>query len=123
MQVTFATFGNHLASSRLRASIPQAALAKLGVSRGIDVVVYGKHWLSLNDLSPFKKRVFDVCDDHFHGPVDSYYREHIANAHLVTCNSHEMARIIERETGTEATVIPDPYESDERPAGMGNGLL
>lgn len=122
-QVTFATFGNQLASSRLRASIPQAELAKLGVSRGMDVVVYGKHWLSQKDLSPFKKRVFDVCDDHFNGQHDSYYREHIANAHLVTCNSHEMARIIERETGTEATVIPDPYESDERPAGMGNGLL
>lgn len=123
MQVTFASFGNQLASSRLRASIPQAEVGKLGMSRGMDVVVYGKHWIPSRELSPFRKRVFDVCNDHFNGPHDSYYREHIANAHLVTCNSHEMARIIERETGTEATVIPDPYESEERPAGMGNGLL
>lgn len=121
--MTFATFGDHLASSRLRAKIPQIELEKLGIGRGTEVVVYGKHWLSFADLSPFKKRVFDVCDDHFNGPHDAYYREHIENAHRVTCNSEEMARVVKRETGVEATVIPDPYESEEKPAGMGNGLL
>lgn len=122
-QVIFATFGDNLASSRLRASIPQREVGKLGMARGMDAVVYGKHWIPLHELSPFGKRVYDVCDDHFSGPHDSYYREHIDAAHLVTCNSHEMARIIKRETGRDATVIPDPYESDEKPAGMGNGLL
>ena len=123
MTVTFACFGDHLASARLRARIPQAEVAKLGMFKGMDIVVYGKHWLSLADVSPFRKRVFDVCDDHFASPYADYYREHIAEAHLVTCNSGEMARIIERETNVQATVIPDPYESDEKPAGMGNGLL
>lgn len=122
-KVVFATFGNQLASSRLRASIPQAEVGKLGMAKGMDVVVYGKHWLGFDDLSPFAKRVFDVCDDHFHGPHDAYYREHIAAADIVTCNSDEMARIIKRETGRDSTVIPDPYESEERPAGIGNGLL
>lgn len=123
MNVTFACFGDHLASARLRARIPQAEVAKLGMSKGMDVVVYGKHWLSIADLSPFKKRVFDVCDNHFNGPHDAYYREHIAKADLVTCNSEAMAETIRRETDHIATVIPDPYESEEKPAGMGNGLL
>lgn len=123
MKVTFAYFGDHLASARLRARIPQAEVAKLGIGKGMDVVVYGKHWLSMADLSQFKKRVFDVCDDHFWTSHDAYYREHIAKADLVTCNSETMKDIIRRETDRIATVIPDPYESEEKPAGMGSGLL
>lgn len=93
------------------------------MGKGMDVVVYGKHWLSIADLSPFKKRVFDVCDDHFNGPHDAYYREHIAKADLVTCNSEAMKETIRRETDHIATVIPDPYESDEQEAGYGQGVL
>lgn len=122
-QVIFATFGDHLASSRLRASIPQREVGKLGMNKGMDVVVYGKHWLSMADLSPFKKRVFDVCDDHFSDAHADYYFEHIAKADLVTCNSEAMKEIIVQQTGRIATVIPDPYESEEKPAGAGNGLL
>lgn len=122
-QVVFATFGDTLASTRMRARIPQAEVGKLGMSRGMDVVVYGKHWLAHKDLSPFKKRVFDVCDDHFYGPHGAYYREHIELADLVTCNSEHMAHVIWAETGVKATVIPDPYESEIRPAGAGNGAL
>jgi len=37
------------------------------------------------------------------------------------CNSEAMQGIIYRETAREAIVIPDPYESAEKPAGIGEG--
>ena len=123
MNVTFISFGEYIASSRLRAIIPQRELEKLGVKAGKDIAVYGKHIVPIDALKWAKKRVFDVCDDHFGSRFDGYYREHIDAADLVTCNSETMAAIIQRETGREAVVIPDPYESDEKPAGIGNGLL
>ena len=121
--VTFVSFGETVASSRLRASIPQQQLEKIGVKRGLDVVVYGKHLVAFDQIKHFKNKVFDCCDDHFRTDRGDYYREHIAKADLVTCNSEKMAEIILVETGRIATVIPDPYESEENPAGMGNGLL
>lgn len=123
MKATFASFGENIASSRLRALIPQQELAKRGIKQGRDVLVYGKHLITLEQTAPFAKRVFDVCDDHFGTAHDAYYREHIAKADLVTCNSATMAETIWRETDRIAVVIPDPYESEEKPAGMGNGLL
>lgn len=122
-KVAFASFGDGVASSRLRAIIPRQELAKLGVKHGKDVIVYGKSFIRMDELKPYGKRVYDVCDDHFHNERGDYYREHIAKADLVTCNSETMRDIIRRETGRVATVIPDPYESEEKPAGMGNGLL
>lgn len=107
----------------MRARIPQQQLENIGVKRGFDVVVYGKHLVTFDQIKHFKKKVFDCCDDHFGTYRDAYYREHIAKADLVTCNSETMAGIIRRETARIATVIPDPYESEEKPAGMGNGLL
>lgn len=121
-KVTFVSFGANVASSRLRAEIPQAELAKLGIEQGSDILVYGKHLL--NGVPKWVTRVYDVCDDHFNHPeLGDYYRKHVDEADAVTCNSEEMARVISRETGRETTVIPDPYESKERPAGMGEGVL
>jgi len=122
-KVTFASFGENIASSRLRAQIPQQELAKLGIKQGRDVLVYGKHLITIEQTAKFGKRVFDCCDDHFSDQFADYYREHIAKADLVTCNSETMKEIIRRETDRIATVIPDPYESEEKPAGMGKGLL
>lgn len=123
MQVTFAWFGDEVASSRLRARIPQRELKRYGIHPGHDVVVYGKHWLTNKELRPFQKRIFDICDDHFNDKNADYYREHIGLADAVTCNSSEMARIIEEETGVIPTVIDDPWEAEERPAGIGKGYL
>lgn len=120
--VTFANFGDHLASSRLRAKIPQDEVRKLGYTRGLDVVVYGKHFVTFDQIKHFKKKVFDCCDDHFGDQFASYYREHIAKADLITCNSETMREIIKRETGRDSFVVPDPYESEEQPAGRGEGL-
>jgi len=123
MKVTFAYFGPSLASSRLRAQIPQKELAKLGIEKGTDVLIYGKHWLSDEEIEPFKKRVFDVCDDHFHNGHGEYYRSHCEMADAVTCNSEVMRRVIKAETGRDAGVIPEPYESPELPAGIAPRLF
>lgn len=123
MKVTFAFFSEDLASSRLRAKIPQKAIKKLGVEIGNDVLIYGKHWLTDDQIEPFKKRVFDVCDDHFENGNAGYYLKHCRLADAVTCNSEEMARIIWTHTGRTATVIPDPYEAVEKPAYIGEGYL
>lgn len=121
LTVNFVNFGGHIASSRLRAEIPQRELAKLGIQKGDGVVVYGKHFV--NNMPPCLK-VYDVCDDHYHTPdLRNTYIKNTLEASAVTCNSETMREIILRETGRNATVIPDPYESEERPADMGYGLL
>jgi len=120
--VSFLSFGSLIASSRLRAEIPQAELTKIGVRRGTDMLVYGKH--ILNKVPKFAPHIFDVCDDHFNNPtLGDYYRLHVKEADAVTCNSEVMREIVSRETGRDAVAIPDPYESEERPADMGYGLL
>lgn len=123
MNVTFAVLDHKIASSRLRAEIPQQELAKLGIGKGRDVLVYGKHVVTLEQAASFKKRVYDVCDDHFHTKHEDYYRVHCRLADLVTVNSEAMAEIVLDETGRKAFVIPDPYESNEVPAGYGEGVL
>jgi hypothetical protein len=123
MNVTFAFLSPEIASSRLRAEIPQRELEKFGVQKGRDILVYGKHVVNMRVVTQFGKRAYDICDDHFHTGHEQYYREHAAKADLVTVNSEEMARIVRRETGLKAVVIPDPYESEEKPAGYGQGTL
>ena len=124
MEVTFAYFGEEIASSRLRALIPLKELFKLGVKLGNDVIVYGKDWLTDNDLKKYGKRVYDVCDNHF--DLDSksaYYRKHVELADAVTCNSEVMRKIIKDKTGRDAIVIKEPYESDEGRPDIGSKLL
>jgi hypothetical protein len=123
MQVTFAFLSPEIASSRLRAEIPQRELEKLGIKRGKDILVYSKHVVPMHIALHYKKRVFDICDDHFHSIFEQYYREHSLVADLITVNTEEMAKIVLKETGRVATVIPDPYESEEQPAGYGQGSL
>lgn len=123
LQVTFASYGDKIASSRLRAQIPQQELFKLGIKQGRDILVYGKHLVSMEQVSKFKLAVYDICDDHFNGYYAEYYHEHASKADLVTCNSEAMREIIKHHTGRLATVIPDPYESAEQPAGIGKGIL
>lgn len=123
MRVTFAFLNKEIASSRMRAEIPQRELEKLGVRIGRDVLVYGKHVVPMRAALNFGKRVYDICDDHFHTAHEKYYREHAAEADMLTVNSEEMAKIVLKETGRWPTVIPDPYESDEQPAGYGEGVL
>ena len=124
MKVTFADFGSKLASSRLRAQIPQQELEKLGISKGKDVLVYGKHYMNFAETDGFQYRIFDVCDDHFNHPeLGDYYREHVKRADRVTCNSQVMQDRIKDETGVNAFVVREPYESYERPPAIASELL
>ena len=120
MTVTFAEFDNRIASTRLRATIPKIELAKQGIAQGRDVLVYGKHFATMDQVKKYKRVIFDVCDNHFNSKtLSSYYRVHADNADLLTVNSDEMARIVLHETGRKAMVIPDPYESEEREPSIG----
>ncbi len=119
MNVTFHSFGEHLASSRYRALIPQRFF-----DPGHDILVIGKHGWNWDAMTAgFKAVVFDVCDDHLDDHLAPDYRSCIERANLVTCNSEEMARIIKAKTDREAIVIPDPYEQPERPARVHDKLL
>jgi hypothetical protein len=119
VKVTFHSFGDHLASSRYRALIPQRFFDK-----GSDVLVIGKHgWTWEAKTEGFARVVYDVCDDHYSDHLAPHYLRCTQRADLVTCNSEEMARIIQAQTGRKAIVIPDPYEQPERPARVHDKLL
>ena len=116
MRVTFLPLAQKLASARLRGTIPQRELKKLGVLPGRDIIVLAKHNWTDKVVQGFDKVVFDVCDDHFHTAHEGHYRKWCLKADLVTCNSLEMQDVIHRETGRHAEVIHDPYEQPLRPA-------
>lgn len=122
--ITFKHWGPKLASSRYRAIIPSRELEKSGLSGGSDWLVIGKHgWDWEEQTKGFKRVCFDICDDHFNDGYGDHYREAARLADRITCNSQEMARVIQYETGRSAVVIPDPYEQPERPPRLHDALL
>ena len=124
MKVTFRHFGEHLASSRYRALIPQRQLQCLGIEKGYDWLIIGKHgWNYTREAEGFKRVCFDVCDDHFSDQYAKHYIAAIERADLVTCNSEEMRRVIHACTGADAVVIPDPYEQYECEPRISDKLL
>ena len=124
MKITFAYYGPDVASSRLRARIPQQELAKLGFREGSDVLIYGKHFVEDKQLCGFRKLIFDICDDHFqHAELGAYYHRHAKMADMVTCNSDAMRTRIKAETGRDAVVIREPYEGEEQEPGIGPALF
>lgn len=111
-RVTFRAWGEHLASTRLRALIPQRELAELGIEPGRDVLVIGKHgWDWDTETRGYRKVVMDVCDSHWRGQFGQHYLQACALADAVVCNSVAMRDEIKEMTGRDAWVIPDPYES------------
>lgn len=124
MKVTFLDWGPEIASSRLRAAIPQKELERMGVKKGHDVLIYGKHFLDDKYLSAFKHRIYDVCDDHYQSEnLRDYYLKHTLSADVVTCNSVVMQRRIKEETGRNAVLVGEPYESPEFVPNIGPRLL
>jgi hypothetical protein len=87
-----------------------------------DIIIWGKHFLDLKAVSQFKRKVFDVCDDHFEGPNQHYYRAALAMADVVTCNSEAM-RFRIHQFGRTAIVIPDTYETERKIPSWGTGVL
>lgn len=124
MKVTFAHFGETVASSRLRAIIPQETLGDMGIKKGKDVLVYGKHFVTDEQLTHFKRKIYDVCDDHFENPeLKDYYLKHCALADAVTCNSEAMRNRIKQVTGRDAFIVLEPYESPRVWPSIGEKLL
>jgi len=124
MKVTFAAYNSEIASSRLRAKIPQQELLKMGIERGNDVLIYGKHFLSVKEVSVCKRLIFDITDDHFdHPELGKYYRDHIAIADAVTCSSEVMKQRIKTVTGRNAIVVREPYEHEEHEAEIAPKLF
>lgn len=124
MRVTFHANDYKNASTRLRCVIPAQELKRRGVEivPDGDILVWGKHFLDFEVIETFPKKVFDVCDDHFDGPLAGYYRKAIQLADKVTCNSEAM-RFRLHQLGVIATVIPDTYETQKKEPAWGEGLL
>lgn len=89
-------------------------LSKMGLYVGFgmgDVTVFSKHWFPIDDLEACpSKIVFDMCDDHFGGRHDEYYRRAIRRADVVTCSTARLAQRVIEETGVTPKQVTDPYE-------------
>lgn len=120
MRVRYLKISPDIASYRLRAIIPARELRKSGIETVLkgpaDWAVLQKHGWEDDKALGARRILFDVCDDHFSDEHEDHYRKWCARADVVTCNSVTMRDIIKRETGREAVVIDDPYESEEREA-------
>ena len=112
--LTFLKFKENVASTRYRATIPERHLLANGFTHGKDIFICSKHGWPDELARGYKKIVFDVCDDHFLTQHEPHYREWCKRADLIIVNSKAMQDIVSRETGREATLIPDPYEQPER---------
>lgn len=124
MIVGYHSFKPHVASMRLRAIIPAREMRNMGVKIGYGgTFVAMKHGFEWHKLPRYTRLVYDVCDDHFHDQLQAHYRKGCLIADSITCNSDEMRKIIKTETGRDAVVIPEPYESDEREPSIGPAYL
>ncbi len=116
-----------LASVRYRCLIPKEGLERLGVKShfGVgDVTIVSKHWCPLEEVEKIESpMIFDMCDDHFNGPFDAYYRRAIDLADLVVCSTQKLAERVAIETGVTPTVISDPYEFSKCGAQMPSGRV
>lgn len=108
--ITFIGPDESTASGRYRNIMPFRWLHERGWREGNDLLIVSKHAWSIDFTAGFARYIFDVCDDHFHTEWRDHYVTHCKKAARVICNSNEMKRVIHRETGVDAIVIPDPYE-------------
>ena len=124
MKISYFPFCTELASVRLRCVIPMQEMKKQGVQIGAGgTFIASKHSFYWKDLPKHRKLVYDVCDDHFNDHLSEHYRYGCEIADAITCNSTVMQEIILKETGRESTIIPEPYESEEREPSLGYKLL
>ncbi len=77
MKVSFLTFSETLASARYRQHIPARELIRMGVDVGDegDVLFCSKHGWTEDWLKGHQHIIYDVCDDHFGGRHDEFYRQ------------------------------------------------
>lgn len=129
MRVCYLPVVPTLASARLRGYIPGRELARMGFDVTVDYtqpcdwVVLVKHKTGEEFRKNARHVLYDICDDHFHGEVEAETREGCRVADVITCNSESMKAIVKRETGRDAIVIDDPYESPECAPKCGQPVL
>lgn len=124
MRVSFLTFSKTIASARYRQQVPIRELTKLGweITPKAETIVVSKHGWDESILKPYKKVVYDICDDHLSDEYGGFYRKILDRADLAICNSPMMQWRIWQETGHSSLIIPDPYEGEEKKAQWGEGL-
>lgn len=114
-----------LASYRLRVAIPAQHL-------GCEYVIgtTGKPTFFFKQGNPRLAEslkggiVYDVVNDHFKGKWAADYHAMCSIADRITVASERMAAVVHEHTGRDATVIDDPYETEEQPpACVGDGVL
>jgi len=114
-----------LASYRLRVAVPSKHL-------GCEYVIgtTGKPTFFFKQGNPRLAEslkggiVYDVVNDHFKGKWAADYHAMCSIADRITVASERMAAVVHEHTGRDATVIDDPYETDEAPpACVGDGVL
>ena len=125
MKVNFVTWGNDaVASYRYHVRIPAEQLAERGAEvrisayplLGFDIYIFHKHFNALDNIyiaeckSKGKKTVYHICDNHFDTAFAPHYHVMCKYADLLLCSTNAMQKIIRKETGREAVVIPDPFE-------------
>jgi hypothetical protein len=116
-----------LASFRLRVDIPRRHLGagfQSCVGTTGEVTFFyknGNYRLAESIVGPV---VYDVVNDHFRGAQAAEYHAMCSIAHTITCASESMRDTILQATGRDATVIDDPWESEEaEPRVLGEGVL
>jgi hypothetical protein len=113
-----------LASFRLRVDIPSKHLGipyAIGTT-GNPTFFFKNGNVTLAESCPGAV-VYDVVNDHFRGSQARDYHAMCSIATVITCASEVMAERVKFYTGRDATVIDDPYESDElEPVCYGNGV-
>lgn len=114
-----------LASYRLRVAIPAQHLGcpyRIG-GMGNPTFFYKNGDTVAADAVSANGVVYDVVNDHFRGKYADDYLLMCSIADKITVASESMAETVLEHTGREATVIADPYETEERePSCYGNGV-
>jgi len=115
----------NLASYRLRVAIPAEHLTvpyAIGVT-GAPTFFYKNGNARLAEVLTGGV-VYDVVNDHFTGKWAREYHAMCSVADAITTASDVMAATVKSHTGRDAVVIPDPYETECRPASCeGAGVL
>jgi len=129
MKIAFVkTADPSMASMRFRILIPVEALKKRGHEVEIikysgsypDFMIFSKHFNKNQDLVMMEgakrdkvKTVYDVCDNHYNTVGHSeYYHKMTQDADIITCNTPVMQEVIKKETGRNAIVVNDSYDTN-----------
>lgn len=133
MKISYITQGDEsLASYRYRMLIPGSIIAKTHEvfidkvpEKNADIFIFSKHWAADIEFAKSVKHegfiVFDICDNHFEDQYRDHYLEMCQRAHVLTCSSEKLHKIIRKKAGKWAHVIQDPFEMPFQEASFNPG--